>query len=430
MSYLASHLAIEEDAYTLGVQAILWGYPMVCIAQAAEANVRLGASQVNALSRTAKLETAAEQHPVTPSNMTVVASGWLDLREGPVVLHVPALMERRWYIVQIGDMFDEVATNLGGLKGPRAGAFAVCPPRFEGALPGELTKVGLRTTQATCAVRVFVDGEADLPNAIEVLNGFHLMPLPTYLREGLAYRPPEGPLLPALADEAPPALRLLDHIGQAMRWYLPTPADSGDPLVGSYHRIGLSVARGFDHRSLDEATTRGLARAAVTAERIIDARWAGLGETTDGWRYITAGGHAGYDFALRAALAKHALGAQLASEVMEPSCDVDADGESLHGRHDYELRFPPGELPPASVFWNMSNDAGRYSIASATDGLARNPDGSLTLYIQHHRPDDQLAQANWLPSPAGSFNLAMQLYGPATSVLDGTYRLPAVAKRH
>jgi hypothetical protein len=430
--------AREEDAYTLGVQAILWGYPMVCIARGAEAAVRVGASHVNALRRIPKLKTAADRDAVRPNNAIVDAYGWLDLRDGPVVVHVPALRERRWYIVQIGDMFDEVATNIGGMKGPRAGAFAVCPPRFDGKLPGELTKVGLRTKQASCTVQVFVDGEADLPAAAEVLNGFHLMPLSAYLREGLAYRPPDRALLPTLADEAPPALRLLDHIGQAMRWYLPTFADSGDPLVGSFHRIGLSVALGFDYGSLDDVTTRGLARAAGTAERIIDARWADVGETTNGWRYNTAGGHAGYDFALRAALAKRGVGVQLASEVLDSSCDADADGEPLHGRHDYELNFPPGELPPVSAFWNMSmfrqdmmfveNDAGRYSVGGTTEGLTGNRDGSVTLSIQHDRPDDQLAEANWLPAPDGPFNLTMRFYGPATTVLDGSYRLPAVAK--
>ena len=431
--------AREEDAYTLGVQAILWGYPLACTARAGEAAVRTGASHVNTFRRIPKLKTAADRCAVRPDDVTVDAHGWLDLRDGPVVLHVPALTERRWYIVQIGDTFDEVATNIGGIKGPRAGAFAVCPPRFDGKLPGELTKIGLRTTQATCAVRIFAGGEADLPDAVEAQNGFRLMPLSDYLREGLAYRPPEGALLPALADEAPAALRLPDHIGQAMRWFLPSSADSGDPLVMAFHRIGLSVARGFDYGSLDEATTRGLARAAVTAERIVDARWADLGETTNGWRYNTAGGRAGFDFALRAALAKHSLGAQSASEVLEPTCAVDADGQPLHGRHEYELHFPPGELPAVSVFWSLSmfgedlafveNDAGRYSIGTTTEGLASNPDGSLILCIQHDRPDDRVAQANWLPAPDGPFNLMMRFYGPATSVLDGTYRLPAVASR-
>jgi hypothetical protein len=408
--------AREEDAYTLGVQAILWGYPMVCTARAAEAAVRTGAWGVNAFRR------------LPEADGTLDARGWLDLRDGPVVVHIPVLTERRWYGVQIGDAFDEVATNLGGAKGPRPGAFAVCGPRFAGALPGELTKVGLRTTQASCAARVSVGGEADLASAVGVQNGFHLMPLSAYLREGLAYRPREATLLPALADQAPPALRILDHIGQAMRWYLPVAADAADALVASFHRIGLSVGRGFDREPLDESTTRGLARACATAERIIEARWADHGETTNGWRYSTAGGHAGYDVALRAALAKHALGAPLASEVLEPTCEGDADGEALDGRHDYELHFPPGELPPVSAFWNMSLPGGT-GIGSTTEGLATNPDGSLTIRIQHGRPEDALAGANWLSAPEGLFSLRMRFVGPGTSVRDGTYRLPAVTRR-
>ena len=41
----------------------------------------------------------------------------------------------------------------------------------------------------------------------------------------------------------------------------------------------------------------------------------------------------------------------------------------------------------------------RFSIGSTTDGLAQNPDGSLTIYLQHSKPqEDQLS--NWLPARA------------------------------
>jgi hypothetical protein len=358
----------------------------------------------------------------------------VDLRDGPGVLHVPTLTEPRWYLVQIDDTFDEVADNVGGINGPGPGAYGITGPDFRGELPGEMTRVRLRTRQCFVAVRVFVAGQADLPGAIEAQRGFHLMPLSAYLRDGLRYEPPEGQTLPPFSNDAPAELRFFDQLGQTMRWYLPISADGADPLVKAFHQLGPSVAHGFDSSSLDEDTARGLARAAEAAEQIIDARWAEVGETTNGSRYYTAGGRTGHDLALRATLAKNVLGAQLADEVIFPRCDVDADDEPLHGRHAYQLHFPAGQTPPVSAFWNLAmfgdeNDLGRPSIGSTTDGLTTNPDESLTLYVQHDRPDDDTTAANWLPAPASPFNLTMRLYGPSTTVVDGSYRLPAVRRR-
>jgi hypothetical protein len=74
------------------------------------------------------------------------------------------------------------------------------------------------------------------------------------------------------------------------------------------------------------------------------------------------------------------------------------------------------------------NEDGRYSVGSRTHGLSSHPDGSLTIRIQHDRPEGTVAQANWLPAPDGPFSLTMRFYGPGTSVLDGTYRLPAITR--
>jgi hypothetical protein len=148
-----------------------------------------------------------------------------------------------------------------------------------------------------------------------------------------------------------------------------------------------------------------------------------------------AAGRAGYDFALLAALAKNQLGAQLSDQVIYPNTAVDDQGEPLTGARKYVLHFAKGQIPPMSVFWNLAmydednlfveNDFGRYSIGSTTDGLKNNPDGSLTITIQKDRPTDP---SNWLPAPDGPFNVTMRLYGPAPSVLDGSYRLPPVER--
>lgn len=158
-------------------------------------------------------------------------------------------------------------------------------------------------------------------------------------------------------------------------------------------RVGLSVTSGFAWQTVDEATRRGLARAVTASEQIVDAAWQATGETTNGWRYTMSGGRAGHDLALRAALAKNQLGAELADQVLYPNTAVDDTGDPLTGTHTYVLRFEPGQLPPVATFWNLAvydadnffvdNLLGRYTIGSTTDGLQPDPDGSLTIAIQH-----------------------------------------------
>ena len=86
-----------------------------------------------------------------------------------------------------------------------------------------------------------------------------------------------------------------------------------------------------------------------------------------------------------------------------PNTSVDDKGEALTGARKYVLHFDAGKLPLVSVFWNMAmygsdtlfveNDLGRHSFGSTTDGLKRNPDGSLTILIQKDRPADTATTA-------------------------------------
>ena len=240
---------------------------------------------------------------------------------------------------------------------------------------------------------------------------------------------------PSASPKAPEDIRFFDELGHAMSTRLPASADSDDALVASFRQIGLSVAKGLEWQTLDEATRRGLARAAKVGPQIVDSKWATAGETTNGWKYTFAGGRAGYDPGLRAALTKYEVGAQLSDQLIYPNTSVDDKGDALTGERKYVLRFDPGKLPPVSVFWNIAmyasdmlfveNEFGRYSIGSTTDGLKKDADGSLTIVIQKDRPSDT---SNWLPAPADNFNLTLRFYGPETPVLDGSYRLPAVKR--
>jgi hypothetical protein len=433
---MSAQQAREEIAYALGLEAYLWGFPLHYYSRSTPKSVEVGGSYINDFRKYPELKTAKDRFVVTPNNVTIDAYATLDLTAEPVVIFVPALSDPRWYIVQIGDSFDEIVRNIGGTKGPQSGVYVVTGPDFTGAVPGEMTEVKMRTKIGLAAVRILANGAADLPKAVEAQKGFHLMPLSAYLRFGLAYqRPRERPQMAAYESKAPEEIRFFDELGSAMANRLSVAADSHDALVASFRQIGLSVGKGFEWSTLDEPTKRGLARAAKTGAQIVDSKWAAAGETTDGWKYTLAGGRAGHDPGLRAALTKYEVGAQLSDQVIYPNTSVDDKGEALTGARKYVLHFDAGKLPPVSVFWNMAlygpdmlfveNDVGRYSIGSTTDGLTKNPDGSLTLVIQRERPTDA---SNWLPAPAGSFNLTMRFYGPQTPVLDGSYRLPAVKR--
>ena len=160
--------------------------------------------------------------------------------------------------------------------------------------------------------------EADIfDKAVEAQRGFFLMPLSAYLQNGLAYkRSGDRTLMLLYESKAPEDIRWFDELGDAMQKRLPASTDSTDELIRSFQQIGLSVGKGFQWQGLDDATKRGLARAAQAGELIVDAKWASTGEITNGWKYTFAGGRAGYDPALRAALAKYEVGAQLSDQVV------------------------------------------------------------------------------------------------------------------
>ncbi len=431
---MSAEQAIEENAYTLGLQAYLWGFPLQYYGVRTPRSIELDVSRLNSFRKYTQLKTAKDRTIVTPNNVTIDAYGSYDVSKEPVVVQVPALAEPRWYLVQIGSRFDEVVRNIGGIHGAQPGAYLITGPDFRGPVPGNMIQVPTPTKIGVVAARVFIAGDADVPKAVRAQQGFQMMPLSAYLREGAAWQPKQRAQLPRFQGEVPADLRYFAELGFSMQQSLSRNADRDDAMVAALHRIGLSVADGFDWASLDAPTRRGLARAAKAGAQIVDSTWKSL-PTIDGWRYTMAGGRAGHDFALRAAMTKFVVGAQLAEEVVYPNAAVDDKGEPLNGANRYVLHFDKDRIPPALQFWNLSlygddmyfvdNDFGRYSIGSTTDGLKKNADGSVTVLIQKDRPADT---SNWLPAPAGSFNLTMRFYGPTPQVLDGSYRLPGVRR--
>jgi len=195
----------EENAYTLGVQAGLWGYPLAHRVEAFPRTLVVKGIGRNSFQKFDRLKTSDDRFVVTPNNLTIDGYAILDLADGPVVIHVPKLAGDRWFIVQIGDAFDDVVFNVGGSRPHVPGAYLITRPDFQGRVPGDMIHVPFRTNIGFVGLRIAVHGVNDLPGALQAQEGFAIRPLPDYLRDGIAgtstdYSPIAFPALTAPED--------------------------------------------------------------------------------------------------------------------------------------------------------------------------------------------------------------------------------------
>ena len=134
-------------------------------------------------------------------------------------------------------------------------------------------------------------------------------------------------------------------------------------------------------------------------------------------------------------IALFGLGANTRAEAVYPAGFTDGTGVPYLATNDYRLTFSKDQLPPARYFWSLTmydidgylvaNPAGIYSVGPSHPPFTTRADGSVVIAIQRTRPTDPTV--NWLPSPeSGLFRINLRLYGPLTSVLDGSWTPPGV----
>ena len=164
------------------------------------------------------------------------------------------------------------------------------------------------------------------------------------------------------------------------------------------------------------------------------------GHTANGWRILPMTvGNFGTNYQIRAIVALIALGANLSADAVYPTTYVDAEGKPLNGANHYVLHFDKGQTPPVNAFWSVSmygpdsffveNPINRYAISSWMQ-LQHGSDGSLDIYLQKDSPGKD-RESNWLPAPAGDFNLTLRMYWPKDepiSINDGSWVPPGARK--
>jgi hypothetical protein len=95
-----------------------------------------------------------------------MAAGWLDLRTGPQLLHVPDATGR-YYSVQFTDPFTNLNFAYVGTRttGTQAGNYLITGPKWTGQVPSGTTQISSPNNSVLVFGRVLVYADSDLPTA-------------------------------------------------------------------------------------------------------------------------------------------------------------------------------------------------------------------------------------------------------------------------
>jgi hypothetical protein len=109
---------------------------------------------------------------------TLLTVGWLDLRKGPQILHVPD-MAGRYYSVQFNDPSKNVNFAYVGKRttGTGAGVYLVSGPRWRGTVPQGMTQIFSPNNSVFVIGRILVYIDSDLQVAFDLAKQIQLAPL-------------------------------------------------------------------------------------------------------------------------------------------------------------------------------------------------------------------------------------------------------------
>jgi len=435
-----------EEAHTIGVEAVVYGLPLVVmdVTKRISTNVPGPRSDahapVNQFGNALKYPPASD-HTVVRLNIDMLYSWtWLDLSKEPMVLSVPDT-HGRYYMMPMLDAWTNVFASPGRrTTGNTAGHFAVTGPGWKGALPTGVKDIKEPTNTVWIIGRTQTNGPKDYAAVNALQKQYQLTPLSAF---GKPYTPPPGIVNPAVDMKTAPADKVatidaatfFTTLARLMAANPPPAADA--PALARLATIGVIPGQDFDPGKLDPAVAKGLETSVQIALEQLQAAAKTTGKPVNGWNVPPMNvGEFGTDYGLRAVVALIGLGANLPADAIYPNAFVDGDGKPLSGAHRYVVHFDKGQTPPANAFWSMTmydaqsfmveNPIHRYDIAGWMP-LTYNQDGSLDVYVQKDAPGKD-KEANWLPAAAGDFSITMRVYWPKPAMLDGSWTPPGVKR--
>jgi hypothetical protein len=420
---IAETKAIAEEGFIYGLPIVM-NYA-VMYEYAVDRNSDQFKAPFNEIKNEARVFTYKDTAIVTPNSDTPYSLLWMDLRAEPMVISVPAVPRSRYYSVMLCDgntfNYGYIGTRA---TGPDAGDYLVVGPDWKGATPAGIKRVFRSSTQfSLAAYRTQLFNAGDMPNVVKVQAGYLAQPLSAYLKQ------PAPPAAPAIdfpkIDKELVKTNFFEYLDFALQFAPAGPEE--EAIRTKLASIGVGPGKTFNFKDLSVEHKAAVLLAMKEGDDKVTDAVVHLGTKINGWNVASITGDRAFfngNWLARAAAAKAGIYGNDAVEAMYPLTTTLANGEALDtSKHNYTLTFAKGEFPPVNAFWSVTmydgrtqflieNPINRYLINSPMlPGMKRNPDGSVTLYIQNKTPGKD-KESNWLPAPDGPDYIVMRLYWP------------------
>ena len=436
---------IPEYASVIARMAYVWGWPLVNMHNRREmfrkmpSIAYIGGAPMAPLNRLAMYTDYVDplqRHVAHPNQDVVYGFGIFSPDQAPIVVQVPDFGDRFWVYALYDQRTDEFA-QIGKQYGTGPGFYLVVGADWKGKAPeGIAGVITLATAMGVIAPRVFMDDTAEDRAAIQpFISQISMYPLSEFDGKMKSVDWKNIPSLPAPAASGgemkwvQPAT-YFDQLGAVLDEVPPLPGE--ESLYAQFRGLLATAAK-------DPAVKAAITQAAEKTEMEVAAPLfylKNVGVLLPGnWTRGFNGAGSGTDYLTRLAMAKSNIFVNRNQETVYFYQYRDGAGQRLNGANRYTLTFKKGALPPVQGFWSLTmynqehffnvNDLGRYSLGTKNKTLQYADDGSLTIYVQHDKPADNLV-SNWLPSPDDDFAMTIRCYWPEEVIQNGDWLPPVV----
>jgi hypothetical protein len=268
----------ETEAYTLGVQSVLWGLQWVKAGESFRmftAPLPAGTEHspydnnphgIDIWGHAQKLLTAEFRTIETPNTETLYSMAVIDLKNGPVIVIHPDYGER-YFRTTVWDLHSETHTISQKQDGHKPPPYAIIQVGWNGRIPAGVKSIMVRSRYVLLSPHVAVYGDADLPNVHALQKGLKVIALSDWGQSNAEMKPGE-PMRPIRrpGTATPSELMFFEELGETLKDLTVREDEAG--FARQLTAIGITLKDGFQYEKLDQATVAGLKRAVLDGQTL------------------------------------------------------------------------------------------------------------------------------------------------------------------